>query len=134
MAPSNFNFLKAEVLSRGNLFLRSFLQPVACPLSEQLACDKQQRWPLAPCSGWLRHTLHRGLFKRERLGTVPACCYETDAVWPVRTCCVSRPSARKAPALLSCWFVFLKRCGSSVCSDSFSCHVRPCLTGICTGE
>lgn len=43
MAPSNFNFLKAEVLSSENLFSWSFLQLVACPLSEQLVWDKKQQ-------------------------------------------------------------------------------------------
>lgn len=60
-----------EVLSSENLFSWSFLQPEACPLSEHLVRGEQQRW-LAPCSRWLRQTLHQGLFKREHLGTVPA--------------------------------------------------------------
>lgn len=36
----------------------------------------------------------------------PCLHYEADAVWPVRTCCVSRPGARGAAALLSCWLGF----------------------------
>lgn len=97
MAPSNFNFFWAEVLSSGNLFSRSFLQPEVCPLSEPLVCGEQQRWLLAPCSRWLRQTLHQGLFKREWLGAAlpvlwDRCCVACEDLLCVQARCQERSS------------------------------------------
>lgn len=78
---TNFTFFfKQKFSAVGSYILLELLQPEVCPLSERLVRGEQQRWLLAPCSRWWRQT--RVSSKENIL------CYETDAVWPVRTCWV----------------------------------------------
>lgn len=80
MAPPILFFFSSRSSQQCEAILLELLQPEVCPLSERLVHSRGGCWLLAAGGGSKPCT--RVCSKENIL------CYETDAVWPVRTCWV----------------------------------------------